>query len=206
MPVTTRKTDLGVSTPPPSGFVSPKVDKGRLTNVRTRYFREFMFNPSEIDTDHGWDWGSHKIPGGSHAVLSGGTGEDRPISLTLYLDADRGRSKNLPGNRDAADKTAGDIMDVSEDIRFYDSFTFPSHAVKSNSLADRGPARAIFTFGPLFPGVEVVVKHVHTKILMFTPDLRPMRAEVTLSLQEYSQRPRLASSVFRDPLDDQGGL
>jgi hypothetical protein len=192
------------------GFVSPNVTKGRITNVRTRYFREFMFNPTELDMDDGWNWGKHMIPGSSHAVLSGGHGADRVKTLNLYLDASRGRlEKRTHGDQDS--RTLHFVnpdgpYDVSDEINFYRSFTYPSRAVRSNNLVDRGPARAILTLGALIPGVEVIIRTVHTKVVMFTPDLRPMRAEVQMTFEEFADRPRLASSLFFDPLDSEDSL
>jgi len=201
----------GKSVIPPNttGFTSPALKKGRITNVRTRYFREFMFNPSTLSSTDGWEYGDHTVAGASHPVQGGGHGKKRGITFSLYLDAERGRlEKRSTGATTStfevkqANKLAPTSFDLTEELNFYKSFTFPSNPIRSGTLADRGPARAILTFGSMYQGTEVLIEEVHIEILMFTPDLKPMRATVALTFSEYMQRPVQASRIFSDPLDN----
>ncbi len=185
-------------------LVSPKLTKGRIVNVRTRKYREMMFNPTEIGRTDAWEWGSHKIPGASHPIYSGGSGSDRDITFAIYLDGDRGRSDKRR-NGDVSNKSDTDQADLSitDDINFYRQFTFP---VKSTSaLRDRGPNRVIFVFGSMFPHVECIIKHCETKITQFTPQLHPVKAVVNIQLHEFIRKSVMADDVYTDTDDETEG-
>lgn len=191
-----------------TGFRSPKLVKGRLTNLRTRYYREFMFNPTEVEREDAWEWGAHRIPGASHPVISGGSGGPRLINFTVFLDGDRGsKEKRNEGVVDPVKfqpvgdafpidtTTFGIYPDVTDDINFWRQFTHPM-ASGQNTLANRGPAHVVFTYGPLFPGVECVVRRCKTRVMMWTPKLLPMRATVEVQLEEFVSQSVLAREIF----------
>lgn len=196
------------------GFLSPKVLKGRLTNEDTRKTIVFMFNPEQVNRADGWDWGSHGIPGASHPIIAGGSGAGRNITFTLYLDADRGRadkresfgSVRSPGlDRQAVSSPTSPLssdefspddptaLDLTSEINFFRRFTYPI-APNQDQIQRRGPATAIFRFGPLFPGVRVAVRRADTTVVAWTPKLEPMRATISIELQEVVSASALASN------------
>jgi len=175
-----------------AGFVSPKVDKGRLTNLRTRRAHFFMFNPTEINRTDGWSWSSHRVPGASHPVVSGGSGGDRKISFTLYFDADRGRSDSR------REGTGEASLDLTMELNAWRSMTYPQDS-RSNSLPERGPGRFILNYGPLFNGIEVVVDSVNVNVISMTPKLQPMRAVVSIDLTEVVRKSIFSTDELRLP-------
>lgn len=200
---TTRTSGVGPPAPATAnnqgGFRSHQITKGRITSVRTRTFREFMFNPTEISRTDGWAWGHHGVPGVSHPVISGGHGKGRMITFTVYLDGDRGRSdkrQRFP-NTDAVGDSSAQPLDVTDDINWYRQFTYPV-PVQANSLRDRGPSRIILSFGPLFPGVECVVHDVNTQVVQWTPFLEPQRATIQLHLEEFVRQSIPSTDIFFD--------
>lgn len=172
-------------------FLSPKLVKGRITNEVTRQSREFMFNPTQIDKDNFWDWGEHKIPGSSHPVISGGTGGARIIKFSLFLDADRGRSHRRPGVGRPATELGDTSLDLTLDIRWYEEFTYPQ-ARRGNDGQLKGPATAIFSMGPMFPGVRVVFFKANPRIVEWTPRMEPKKCFIDLELREVVSKSRSA--------------
>lgn len=173
-----------------SGFISPKVRKGRLTNLRTRRAYYFMYNPTEINRTDGWGWSSHRVPGASHPVITGGSGGDRKISFTLYFDAERGRADN---RREGTGETS---LDLSMELNAWRAMTYPQDS-RSNALPERGPGRFMLNYGPLFSGIEVVVDSVNISVICMTPNLEPMKAAVSVDLTEIVRKSIFATDSLR---------
>jgi len=154
------------------------VTKGRITIVATGEFREFTYNPRTIKGNHGFEFPSMKIPGGSVPLLQGGAGKDLPIKFTLELDGERGY---LNRRRGAGNENL--TLDISDELNWYLAMTYSEGGGlfgDPNSL----PPVVLFTFGPFFRGVPCVVEDVDYEIKSFTGTLAPRRADVSISLKQ----------------------
>lgn len=208
-------SSAGFPTQQPSGLVlaqrraefrNPSVLKGRLTNVRTRFFREFMFNPNDVRDSRSFIYGSHQIPGASHPVYQAGSGGERIITFTLYLDGDRGRlveraqgivSNDFEGS-DSLEFVQGlGSLDVSKEINWYRSFTYPVRS-EEGLISEQAPNRAVFSMGTFYKAVEVIVETADIEFLAWTPNMEPLRVNIPIVLKEYRRRNQFASDIFQE--------
>lgn len=175
------------------GFSHPTMTRGRISVPERGMGVEFMFNPTDVSDDKSVDFGTAKIPGASHPVYQFASGGERLINFDLYLDADRGKVARAT----SGEHLPPDALSLTAEINFYRSLLYPSDGSQMGSKLLR-PAPVIFTFGELFNGVLCIVKKANVKVTYWTPDLRPVRATVSMSLAEIVSERVLASDVFRD--------
>jgi hypothetical protein len=169
---------------PPKGPITGnvKVTKGRILHRQTQSYKEFMFNPETIKAEDGWHWGTADIPGMSVPIVGGGSGVDRPITFTVFLDADRGRSED---RKFSAISEGNMSLDLTSDINWYRMLTYATAG--RGTYIHSAPSTVIFTFGPMFPGVECRVDEVRTDIVYWTPQLEPVRARIEITMHRYDQ-------------------
>lgn len=161
------------------GFTSVNVPTATSSGLTWVAGKEFAYNPNTIDDGAETEWGSVKIPGASHPVYQFGSGGERLIAFELFLDADRcaiGKAQTLPNGE------TGYKFDLTDEITWYKALRIPMQ-YGPQTLYTRPPI-AIFTFGTLWKSVPCLVKKVQVKVNYFTPDLRPVRATITLNLAE----------------------
>lgn len=65
--------------------------KGYITDVETKRFYSFMFNPRPVQESLSWSFQKQDIPGRSHPHSYGGSGGGETLSFKLPLDGSRGR-------------------------------------------------------------------------------------------------------------------
>ncbi len=168
-------------------FTAPRVTKGRLTDYRSGTFKEFSINPSSIKEGRSIEIEKMLPPGMSHSVLQPGGGQSKPISFTLFLDADIGyrarrRAQPVP-------------MDISEEIAWYESHTFPEGGARLGDPDSSFPL-LLFTFGKRYQGVMVLMAECTIEITKLTPELTPMSAKLDITLERYVRESQNRSSIY----------
>lgn len=195
---------------------NPTVTKGTLVAFRGHreaISRTFMFNPNDVSDTKNISWGSIEVPGASHPVYQFGAGGERLISFSLYLDGDRGR---LGQNNSSVDYEIapeypvwkanlpkrlgqGKGLSVSDELQFYRSLIHPVQY--GQSIIDVFPFICLFSMGELYKKIPVIVKKADWSINYWTPDMRPVRATVSIQLAEIRGR-----SITADEVLSLGGL
>jgi hypothetical protein len=135
------------------------------------------FNPKEYTISRANDWKVEKVVGQDLPVAQFGGGEPRTITLALVVDA--------------SDERAGDVQGVID--RLFKMMDIVPKLGSGEKNSGR-PPMVTFAWGQakLF---QAVVKRVGIQHLLFHPDGRPIRAQVTLELtqaaraEDKSQRP-----------------
>jgi len=136
--------------------------KGYLVDAETNERLEFQYNPSAITDEKSTSYAAIKIPGMSHPRYQYVSGEPRRISFKIELFKE----------------------DVKQKALWLQSLQYPEH---SGSMMKNAPHRVILIFGDLYPGVTCIVKQVKVRFfsLFDQENLKPLRAEVDISLEEY---------------------
>ncbi len=180
-----------------SMMAGAQLTKGRIVLPTSRASHEFMFNPTEVKTGHGWEWGKHSPPGMSHKVLSGGVGTDEMISFKLIVDGDRGRASKRRGGD--AGGVNGTGFDVSDELNFFRSLTFPTQpvAARNGSYVTGGsPPSFVLSLGTMFTKTECVAETIEIEVTAFTPQLEPLRATIEIKLWVVARAPVYQSDIY----------
>jgi len=180
-----------------------QLSHGRIVLPKVRNVHTFMFNPTEVKTNHKWKWGKHSVVGHSHNILSGGSGEDEPITFTLLIDGDRGRSDR----RRVATAGSGDVgFDISDELNFYRSLTYPEQpsgtGFSKSFVSGATPPSFILTLGSFFTRQRAVAEDIEIQVTAFTPQLAPLRARIEMKLLVAATMTVYASDIGGGPDDD----
>lgn len=165
----------------------PTPTRGRITVLSRGITQELMFNPPTVSDNKAVTYGVIPLPGASHPVLQYGSGGERIINFTVYLDGDRGRYGRLGTSRGT--------LSVDDLIRFYQSLLYPGEFDVLDFTAVY-PSLVSFTMGPLYNGIICVVKSAPVNVTFWTPKMEPVRATINLQLSEVVQRSKTANDVF----------
>lgn len=177
--------------------------KGRIVLPSTRAQKQFMFNPSELERSHSWDWARQKIPGNSHPVYNGGSGSDESISFTLILDGDRGRMLERRGVGSNTRSNAN-TFSVARDIQFFYSLTFPereSAMLRSiGAVTGATPPLFVLTLG----GMRTlgIMESVKVTMRQWTRNLDIMRASLEVKMFVFEPVPVFNDDIY-DSSDDE---
>lgn len=173
----------------------PVLSKGRITvpafndgNLsRTRpVFREFMFNPNELDDDKSLNFGSVELPGASHPVYQYGSGGARIIRFELYFDGDRGGVGRGTEN-----------LSVKKELEFYQSLLYPS-SYDGEDFAAVYPHVVLFSLGNYADAMPCLVTRAPIRVHYWTPKMDPVRATINLELTEVPERSKIQSDIYRE--------
>jgi hypothetical protein len=184
-------------------FLSPKVDKGRLTVYRTGESRDFSINPSDIEDNKGFNFERITIPGNSQPMLQVGSGAERIISFTLNLDSLKQSTNKSTGSKDidyalsAVDQliTGSQYSVVADEISWYRQFVYTGG---NSFIGDRETAvdTLMFSYGELYKGLLVVMRKCDVKIIKMSPKLRPMQASIKIELEQYISKSISRSEIY----------
>ena len=153
--------------------------------VRTRFF---MFNPNDVDDNKETDWGRSGIPGASHPVVSYGSGGARLINFTLYFDGDRGRS-DLRKNGGTAP------LSIADELCWYRALVYPIEY--GMDMAKVFPFIVLFSMGPLYQRVPVIIRAAPWKITFWTPKMEPVKGSIPIQLEEVPVRSQTVEDIWR---------
>jgi hypothetical protein len=143
---------------------NPTVTKGYLINTQNNAKINFQYNPEKFNDKQSVNYSQIKSPGMSYPRYQYVGGEVRQVSFELFLDA-------TGWSRDDMDNSP-----IRGMINYLNNFT-PDANSGSQFTA---PPTLIFGFGWFVK--ECVLTNFDTDYQMFTPDLQPLRAIVTLTL------------------------
>ena len=176
---------------------SPYVERGRLSVPGRGDGRVFMFNPTEVDDSKATNWGSVEVPGASHPVYQYGSGGERLISFTLYIDGDRGRYGRMtiaPGPHNTAS------LSIMDELMWYRSLVYPSQY--GGSYANVAPYVVLLTHSVLYNNLPCIVKKADFKVNYWVPDpknggkLLPVRATVAMAFAEIVSKSQTSQDVL----------
>lgn len=179
--------------PRPGGGGNPAVIKGSFKVLRgnSAVSRKFMFNPNDFNDTHPPTYGSLQVPGASHPQYQYGAGGERLISFDLYLDGDRGRANQ---RQKGVSTDSGIPLNVMDELFFYRGLVFP--LVYGDTFANVFPPLVLFSFGPVYNNVRVIVKKADWKITYWTPKLEPVRAIVQIVLGESPTKSQTQDDIW----------
>lgn len=192
--------------------MTTRVARGRITNARTLNFIDFMLNPDTIREKKGSNFSEDAIPGMSDPKQGWNSGKVSLISFQLKLDGDislRQRGVNLLNGAEASVplSEATTTLSVAAEIAFFESFQFPvdpglpfaSGAGFAGGRRTGGPDKVVFTFGQRYPGVLCWLDVEDIELQVFTPELAPTVATLSLTLRRISDKTRYANSIWAPP-------
>lgn len=156
--------------------------KGRFVQTPTGIVVPFMFNPTEVAIDDGWEWGQTRMPLRSHPFYGGGAGAEESFNFTLFLDGDRGRSDIRRARQLAAVATntfvpAATPLDVMPEINQIRQFVRPHDTEQDGSYGV--PAKLLINLGTVL-NAEVEIDSTRVIVTEFTPKLEALRATVEI--------------------------
>lgn len=137
------------------------VTKGYIQNLYTKELKRFIYNPEEFEYGFSTDFATIKAPGSPLPLYQMVGGNEKTISVTLFLD----------GREGPADT-------IKKWQVFLESF-HPTRKGNMNSFQSVGDAW--FCVGPFLK--NVIIKDVSLRFTMFDKNLNPIRAEATLSME-----------------------
>lgn len=179
--------------------MKPTITRGRITIPAKGVSKTFMYNPNDVTDNKAVQWAATEIPGSSEVVYSYGSGGERLFTFDLYLDGDRGRFGRGGG-------VTVETLSVMNDIRFYQSLTYPQQY--GDSAAKVFPYTLLFSFGPMYDNIPVIMKKCSVKIDYWTPKLEPVRATLSMEFGEISDKAKTAEEHVKgnDLLFKAGGI
>lgn len=175
--------------------------KGSFTSALTGDFRSFSLNPSEIKDNKGHVLADTNVPGISDPLLQSGHGTKRVISFTLRLDADvgyRDRRKQNGSNDPAAEdinEVRGLPFSIKDEINWYRSFLYTEGNARLGEDEAQTPV-ILFDYGELYSALRVKMTKCNCTITAFTNDLRPLRADVEIDLEQVIRQSVNRSSIY----------
>lgn len=193
--------------------IGNNVIKGSFSIPATGERLLFMFNPPSIRDRQGISYPDQVVPGMSHPVTQYAGGGPRLITFELYLDGDRGNlGRDQSGrlqNHATPDSTTqsqrkirsnlevpgAPSKSIQSEIEFYQSLRYPAQT-HGDGLPQIHPHRVLFSFGPLYQGVECVIMQVDPDIIYWSANLEPIRANLEIVLKEVTTRSIQRSEVF----------
>jgi hypothetical protein len=164
----------------------------------------FPMNPESLKESHSVNYGDHQIIGRSHPRSGYVSGGPREIILEFDLDAKnesmgfemvgvavfrRGvnisldASNTLPLVRDPLEK-----LDAC--LRFIQALTYPREFTRERSIAGEvisGPPKVLFVWGDR--RIRCIVRDYSVEEREWDPDLKILRAHVSMNLHEQPSRP-----------------
>lgn len=155
-----------------------ELTKAFLTNVDTKEQIEFLFNPTEYSMSKSNNWDSTPIPGFEVPPTEFQGGQAATLNLDLFFDT----------------------FERNEDVRNYTDkvvkLTKISPKTKQNGQTGR-PPQVLFNWGKVVSSKSIITS-LSIKYTLFKPDGTPVRATMSLSLQECEnhsvQRPQNPTS------------
>lgn len=179
-----------------------KVQRGRLTNLRTGEGMSFALNPSTIRLAGGSHIAEDAIPGFSDPLLRWMSGKTKTISFTLFHDGEitlrvkgnqfvnnaKTTSEGQPPKTWGAGENTAFVDDpqgysIAGALEFLDSFQYPVDPEEPGS--DGGADRLVLSFGSYLRGVVCVLDTLSHEITEFDPDLNPTKAKSDITLKRY---------------------
>jgi hypothetical protein len=133
--------------------------KGYLLKEPTNWLMPFQFNPEGFEYGYGTDYAVVKPPGSPHPLYQFVGGNERYITLSLFLD---GREKR------------------NSSIKNWQSFMGQFHPINYGTGFHPTPV-AIFAMGPFVK--RVIIRDVNWRFTMFDKNLNPIRAELEISME-----------------------
>ena len=187
-------------------MVSPRVDKGRLTVLRTGESRDFSLNPNDINDTKDNNFPSFQVPGISNPIYNYGSGGDRDISFTLRLDGDVGKRlkrrtasieavQQIARGEEVSDQNADISLSINDEIAWYEQFEY-SEGNARLGLPEAQVDILLFTFGVRYRGVRVFMARCHKRIMQWTPRLDPTRADLEITLRHIPSRSVRRSEIY----------
>lgn len=143
--------------------------QGYLVDIETGEEIEFTFNPSSISDGKDVSYAVIKIAGRSNPFVQWSSSDERKVSFTLDFYRLR------------------DDGEVDRYVRWIESLQYPEHDAEGYLLA--APHRVLFLFGPRYTGAQKwVVESAKTTFHgLWTPELRPLYASVSLTLLQWQE-------------------
>ena len=147
---------------------------------------QFQFNPADFSESHETIYPKHAVPGASHPVYQYGAGGERLISFTLYFDADIGYRNTATRRR----YTENGFLSLNPLLNTIRSLTYPIVKAGSGVKQVYSPIAYLDGVSELMgtQSIECIVKKADPKVTFYSPDLRPLKAQVTMELAQVVSR------------------
>jgi hypothetical protein len=140
-------------------------DPAYIVDLYTGERLEFQFAPNDLREEKSGAWASSRVPGQSHPRYQFTAGGARTLQFTLDLYR---------------------LDDLEQRVRWLQSLEYPEY---EQQILSAPPHLVAFLFGTLYEDVAWMVTSVKNRYFeLFTPGLKPLRAEVDIQLEEYIDR------------------
>lgn len=175
------------------------VTKGRLVAPNSNLadlvrFKEFMFNPPDMEDTKSPIYGTLDVPGGSHPTYQYGSGGPRVFTFTLHLDGDRGWSHL----RQQGPLDSGVGLSVRQEIAWYRALLYPTE-YNPGAFRAVSPPIVLFSLGNYLRAVPCLMTAAAVTVNYWTPRMDPVRADIAVTLEEQPRGGGLTSSdVLRE--------
>ena len=156
------------------------LEHATLTNRRTSDSVPVLFNPEEYTVTRGVTWAQAAIPGREAPLLQFVNGEMQTLEMELLVDTLEAHGSAPAG---------GDVRELTEKITGFMNVDGETHA----------PPVVVFAWGTLV--FTCVVARVTQRFVMFLPTGVPVRARLSVTLNEYRDLDLEAKEVKRQTAD-----
>lgn len=161
------------------------LEKASLTNTVTGERVPVLFNPEEYAVSRENNFAQIAVPGLRAPLLQFVHGNLSTIEMELLVDTVEAHTE---GGR-ALNEAGEDVRNLTRKILRLLDIDPSTHA----------PPVVLFAWGPV--AFTCVVARANQRFLMFRPDGTPVRARVTLSLQEFTNAELEAKEIKRETTD-----
>lgn len=179
-------------------FTAKKLTQGRITNMRTGVSRPFSINPHTIKNKGGAKLAEDEIPGFADPLFIFASGKAKTYTMTLEIDGEMTLRKQgvQVTNNVHPQRSVNNTFDISGELEWYESLTYPSDPQDPVVPGDGGLDRVLLTVGNRIEGIMCFVDEWEEEIIEFAPDLNPTKAKVTLTFKRVSDTNRYSNTVF----------